>query len=830
MAKGGKIGKSRKKGVELSSNGSGVKKGKGGGRDRKTGPRLPEAMRKQIDMIGSKRGYEEEEEEETSEGEEEVPRDYGVEDVNDLYEYVAEKPQEELQKNRRFDTVEKLKIDLPDDFEDEDVPSDDELINGGSGDEDGIFTGNMFGKADDSDDEEDDEEERHSRMLKRVTDMPATVFEGERKKQNVVVSEVHPESEYNATRDILEGGGAITIEDLIDGFREKPDEYSKVRKRIEQMEKKPVSVHAPLPKPDKDKLERKVAYEQLKKDITKMEPVVKRNREAPTLYFDDNTNLGFSTVGAIASAFKLRTEFELQMASLVHDDRILEAHMKDGFRLLELNKVPVEEGRERQNRLAEMRSILFKHEMKAKRIKKIKSKTYHRLNKKGKLKSLSDLHMDPEAAKKQAMKQELDRAEERMTLKHKNSSRWGKRILSRGLEKQDEGTRAAMAVQAREHERLIRKIKSVNSDSSNDDDNDSSDGESFADSDVEDGSDAKLIEKAKQKTLKSLKDEEELPSSGVLSLPFMVRCLKKQQDTANEEARLAIQDYETLLDTEGKESSTVPVTNGRRVFGNVKKDAQPSKKRVKPKVEYNSSDSEYEVETKDFVDSENLDKLQDVNVDAAFFQTDTSTSLFKNFKDIVKDPGPKTTYEVSILAPNPVQKRKASKDLSVTDQIEQHPKMALENDGELNAKKSKKRVKFDLPEHKAEEVDEESDADSEGQMIDGMLSSGTQSTYELPSQAELIKLAFAGDNVVDEFEKDKQAVLNEENPEPEEPKLVPGWGDWTRNQKRRGLPPWMVREHEDAKKKREESVKKRKDSHLKHVIISEKVDKKVRDL
>ncbi|CAM8897049.1 unnamed protein product [Rhodiola kirilowii] len=822
-------GKVRKKGDNSSPNGSG-KKSKGGGRDRKTGPRLPMALRKHIDLISSKREYEKEEEEDRSDGDE-VLSDVDDVEVNNLYEYVAQKPQEELQMNRRFDPVEKVKMGLPEDFEDEDVPSDDEMVNGVSDDnEDDVFNGIVFGKEDDSDDEEDNEE-RHARMLNRVTNMPNTMFKGERKKNDVIISEVHPESEYNPTRDILEGDAAVTLEDLIGGFGNK-SEYSKVRNRIKEMEKKSVSVHAPLPKPDKDKLERKVAYEHLKKEITKMESVVKRNREASTLYFDDNTNLGFSTVGAITCGFKPQSEFEKKMASIVHDARLDEAHRKDGSRLLELNKVSIEDERERQNRLAKMRSLLFKHEVKAKHIKKIKSKTYHRLNKKGKLNTLGDLHMDPESAKEQATKQEYKRAEERMTLKHKNTAKWAKRNLKRGLAIQDEGTRAAIAEQLHKHEILTRKMKSMNSDSSSDNDEE----DEYSDGSDEGVSEAKLLEKAKQRIHKVLEEEDELPNSGVLSLPFMVRGLKKQQEAANEEARLALQDFEKSSNTEGAESTLIPVTNGRRVFGNAKKESQPSKRRAKPEVEYHSSDSEYEIETKDFVDSEHLDKPKDVNIDAAFFHEETdnnATSVFKNFKDIVKDPGPKTAFEVSILASKPVKKVKNNKDLIVSDPTEQHQenvKLPSDNDGNLSAQKSRKTVKFDPPEHDTEEVDEDNDTDSEGQMIEGMLSSGTESAYILPSQAELIRDAFAGDDVVDEFAKAKQEVLNEENPEPEEPKLVPGWGDWTQTQKRRGLPPWMVKEHEDAKKKREESVKKRKDSHLKHVIISEKVDKKAEKL
>ena len=68
---------------------------------------------------------------------------------------------------------------------------------------------------------------------------------------------------------------------------------------------------------------------------------------------------------------------------------------------------------------------------------------------------------------------------------------------------------------------------------------------------------------------------------------------------------------------------------------------------------------------------------------------------------------------------------------------------------------------------------------------------------------------------------------NEENPEPEKPLLLPGWGQWTHVQQKKGLPSWMLKKHEDAQKKRAEALKKRKDAQLKNVIISEKIDKKV---
>lgn len=65
-----------------------------------------------------------------------------------------------------------------------------------------------------------------------------------------------------------------------------------------------------------------------------------------------------------------------------------------------------------RNHSAKMRSLLFRQDLKSKRIKKIKSKTYHRLKKKDLMKSaVGGALMDPEMAKEEAMKQEFRRVE-----------------------------------------------------------------------------------------------------------------------------------------------------------------------------------------------------------------------------------------------------------------------------------------------------------------------------------------------------------------------------------------------------------------------------------
>lgn len=65
----------------------------------------------------------------------------------------------------------------------------------------------------------------------------------------------------------------------------------------------------------------------------------------------------------------------------------------------------------KRDHIAKIRNLLFRHEAKSKRIKKIKSKTYHRLKNKDLKKSSLGALMDPEMAKEEAMRQEAKRVE-----------------------------------------------------------------------------------------------------------------------------------------------------------------------------------------------------------------------------------------------------------------------------------------------------------------------------------------------------------------------------------------------------------------------------------
>ncbi|KAI3878914.1 hypothetical protein MKW92_039515, partial [Papaver armeniacum] len=138
-----------------------------------------------------------------------------------------------------------------------------------------------------------------------------------------------------------------------------------------------------------------------------------------------------------------------------------------------------------------------------------------------------------------------------------------------------------------------------------------------------------------------------------------------------------------------------------------------------------------------------------------------------SFNDIVGEPGPKTTYDVAIFASNSFKKMKSENKKSST-----------------NKKNSRQQ---------------DSGSEREKRWL-------TEFLLLVPSKninfrlRQILYAAFAG----------KLETLNEENPEPEKPTLVPGWGQWTHIQKKKGLPSWMVEEHAIAQKKREDALKERK--------------------
>ncbi|KAK8808903.1 hypothetical protein WA538_002198 [Blastocystis sp. DL] len=81
-------------------------------------------------------------------------------------------------------------------------------------------------------------------------------------------------------------GNELSMEDLM-GQLGNTSEYNELKKKVSKIEKSKTKVSAALPKAQREKIERKVAYEDSKHDISLWNGIVFKNREKTELTFED---------------------------------------------------------------------------------------------------------------------------------------------------------------------------------------------------------------------------------------------------------------------------------------------------------------------------------------------------------------------------------------------------------------------------------------------------------------------------------------------------------------------------------------------------------------
>lgn len=207
---------------------------------------------------------------------------------------------------------------------------------------------------------------------------------------------------------------------------------------------------------------------------------------------------------------------------------------------LKLNHLSVEEVVARRAELRKMRELMFRADAKAKRVAKIKSKTYRKIHRKSreKIKGLIEEVHGAEGAEdeeEERMRHEVERATERATLRHKNTGKWAKAMKGRNELDVD---------QRREIEEMLEKGEALRAKIQGDDGSDDSD-----DDDAEGG--IEEIKAAAFEELRSLErdDESNAPKEkdrGVFGMKFMQEAMARDarrvaetaDDFRNEIARM----------------------------------------------------------------------------------------------------------------------------------------------------------------------------------------------------------------------------------------------------------------------------------------------------
>ncbi|NWH80694.1 UT14A protein, partial [Piaya cayana] len=259
-----------------------------------------------------------------------------------------------------------------------------------------------------------------------------------------------------------EGPEKLVLSELLQPIRPK-SALSSVKKELSRVKQKK-AVELPLSKEEAQRVVREAAFVGTSKDVGKWQQVVLQNRRAEQLVFPLKQEVATVVpLEQVASTWKPRTPLEQEIFGLLHKtqqptvDPLLTPEETASLQAMSL-----EEARQRRAELQKARALQSYYEAKARREKRIKSKKYHRVLKKSKrrkaLKEFEQLHKsDPEAALAKLEELEQLRMQERMSLKHQNKGKWAR---SRAImAKYDLEARKAMQEQLARNKELMQKVR-----------------------------------------------------------------------------------------------------------------------------------------------------------------------------------------------------------------------------------------------------------------------------------------------------------------------------------------------------------------------------------
>lgn len=245
-----------------------------------------------------------------------------------------------------------------------------------------------------------------------------------------------------------------------------------LERKLKKLSKKK-AIKKPLDKNKADKIERKAAYSEATKEITKWDTVVEQRRKANQLKFpvDERPNV-LPTVADSINQLKPMNDFEKQVQDVVGSSETVLRDNKEFTKAEEkyLKAISIEEAQERHRELQKMRVLLSSYGAKMRRQKLIKSKSYRRLLKREKIKKhMKNVESDKDALVEEINRLQKIRAQERASLKHKNTGKWAKHAKFRA--KYDEAARQAMLEQIGVAKKMLEKPV-VEEDSENSEDED----------------------------------------------------------------------------------------------------------------------------------------------------------------------------------------------------------------------------------------------------------------------------------------------------------------------------------------------------------------------
>ena len=413
-------------------------------------------------------------------------------------------------------------------------------------------------------------------------------------------------------------------------------------------------------------LERTENYNSLNKDISKYQKKVKENREADIIDFTQENDkiirkISKKTVKEIAKGIKEENNFEKSINQILinnkcdTDEKILENENN------ELMKIDPEESKRRFFQLRKYRALALQKEIENQRKNRIKAKLYHKIKKSREQKEEKEIleqlqNIDKEAVEKYLEKKKMDRAKERMTLKHSINSKFLQTVKRYHIDKDKQG-KENIKENYKIRDQLMKKVKGENSESENENfdiENEENEESENNNNEINDNNNNLIIDfgDKKKKNDNNNKENENI-DSGVFNMPFMKKAEKNQslqEEINNIKNKMENEDdyFEESEDSNSNSSSSE----------NEKKEKKEEKKEKKEKEEK----EEFKIQKLKNITSSDLNKI---------------TTEAKNILNSYENKNESDNIKIN-LTPNELQKIINEDDI-IAD-TEQFNKFIIENE------------------------------------------------------------------------------------------------------------------------------------------------------
>ncbi|KAK3054137.1 hypothetical protein LTR09_004915 [Extremus antarcticus] len=602
---------------------------------------------------------------------------------------------------------------------------------------------------------------------------------------------------------------ALTVDDVLATLDPASRKQYSAALKTRKKSSRPTTLAAPLPKRQQDRLNREIASQKATEQLDRWRDTVVQNRRAEFLSFPLKDPEAAEPLGKerfVVDA-KPQNELEANIQRIMEESGLAPTNKRAGedeeaaiLKSEELAAInlPVEEVMRRRAELRKARELLFREEIKAKRLSKIKSKSYRRVHRKER-KREAERERELLGSGDDEDERETDdrkRAVARMSTKHRDS-KFAKSLRQTDRGVWDEGAREAVIDEARRREELQRRIRGEDVADDNDSDvpSDHVDDEGFEGFGEEDEGAVML------KTLNRL-DEGDEPAAekGLAGLKFM-RAADERRRAENDEAIERLRKEFAVEDGDEEESEEEDIEDqglGRAVFGPKGKEGKEKKKKAK----------RAELEEGDEDEGDGEEEVDVITEKPAIDRKGTTAAQQSLGKD-AKQVSAKRGAQLRAFSNKPEEPVEINT-LATIDQPSERSTLRTKSD------LAKAETNGSLLVTNPNRNDEASDSDPE-----------PTNPLTAPNQSYHAR-AFAADTDSTTFAAEKTALVVSED-EKEESTHLPGWGSWTGA----GLSNAIKRSNKRAlhnplfkTKTLGTKAENRRDRGLANVIISEKGQRK----